>query len=80
MRKIIQSLRQQPEHVRQQIVYIITFACAIILILLWVLSLGKTISSKDTATAIKSDLAPFTVLKDNLVGGYQSVSNSKQNQ
>ncbi len=80
IRKTIHRLRQQPEEVRRQILHIITFACAIILILLWVLSLGRTLGSKDTGESVKKDLQPFTVLKDNLTSGYNSVSAPAENQ
>lgn len=73
MKKIIHRLRQEPEEVRQHIVHIVVFACAIILLLLWAVSLGHTLSSTETKTTMKKDAQPFTVLKDNIVDGYQSV-------
>jgi hypothetical protein len=42
MKKIIHHIRKQPEHVRKNILYILTVAVAIILILLWINSLGGT--------------------------------------
>jgi hypothetical protein len=70
MKKIIHKLRQQPEETRRHILHIITFFLAVIMIMLWVVSLGKNLSSEDTQTKMKQDLQPFSDLKDNLVNGY----------
>lgn len=74
MKKIIHNLRRQPEEVRRHILHITIFAVAVIMILLWIFSLGKSLSSPDTQVKIKEDLKPFSVLKDNLVDGYKSTS------
>ena len=42
------------------------------MVMLWVLSLGKSLTSPETKEKIKQDLQPFSVLKDNLVEGYKS--------
>ena len=68
MKKIIHKLRRQPEDVRRNILHILTAAAAIIVILLWTYSLGKTFTSPETSVKVKQDLQPFTVLKDNLAG------------
>lgn len=44
------------------------------MVLLWTYSLGRSISNPETKVKVKKDLQPFSVLKDNLVGGYKSVS------
>ena len=75
MKKIIHNLRKQPEKKRRHILHIITIAAAIILIILWSYSLGRSLTSSDVKVKIKQDLKPFSVLKDNIVGGYKSVSN-----
>ena len=72
MRKIIHKLRRQPEEVRRYILHILIFAVAIIMIILWVFSLSKNISSPSTQIKIKQDLQPFSVLKDNIVDGYNN--------
>jgi hypothetical protein len=69
MKKIIHHLRRQPEEVRRHVLHILIFIAAIIMITLWVFSLGKSLSNPDTQTKMKQDLQPFSVLKDNLVGG-----------
>ena len=74
MKKIIHKLRQQPEDVRRSISHILTIMFAIILVILWTYSLSKNLSNPDTQIKAKNDLQPFSVLKDNLVGGYKSIS------
>ena len=46
----------------------------IVLISLWVYSLGANLSSPDTEAKITNDLKPFSALKANLIGGYKSIS------
>ena len=75
MKKIIRNLRKQPEETRRHILHISTIMVAIVLIILWSYSLGKSLTSPDTKIKIKQDLKPFSVLKDNIVGGYKSISN-----
>jgi len=74
MKKIIHNLRRQPEEVRRHVLHILIFVVAIIMVILWVFSLGKSLSNPDTKVKIKQDLEPFSVLKDNLVDGYKSTS------
>ena len=74
MRKIIYNLRKQPEHVRRHILHVVTAVAGIILILLWIYSLGTNFASEDTQAKINNDLKPFSTLKANLVDGYQSIS------
>jgi hypothetical protein len=74
MKKIIQNIRKQPEEVRMHILHIMTLAFAVILVLLWVYSLGTNLTNSDTQTKIGQDLEPFSALKDDMVGGYNSIS------
>lgn len=67
MKKIIHHLRKQPEDVRRHVLHIVTFVAGIILILLWVFSLGRDFSSDDTQREIKQDLQPFNLLKDSIM-------------
>jgi uncharacterized membrane protein YvbJ len=67
MKKIIHYLRKQPEEVRRHILHILIFAVAIIMVLLWVFSLGKSFADPDTQVKLKQDLQPFSVLKDSIV-------------
>jgi hypothetical protein len=73
MKKFIHKLRNRPEEERRHLLHIITFILALFMILLWTFSLGKSITSKETKVKIKQDLQPFSVFKDNLVGGYKSI-------
>ncbi|OGI94944.1 hypothetical protein A2917_01940 [Candidatus Nomurabacteria bacterium RIFCSPLOWO2_01_FULL_42_17] len=74
MRKIINNLRDQPEAVRRHILHVLTFVAGIILIILWIYSLGKNLSSPDTQAKINNDLKPLNALKANLIGGYNSLN------
>ncbi|HEV7424445.1 MAG TPA: hypothetical protein VGO21_04620 [Candidatus Paceibacterota bacterium] len=73
MKKIIHHLRRQPEHVRKHIVHVSIIIVAIILLLLWVYSLGTRLTNPDTQAKMKEDLKPLSTFKDNIVGGYQSI-------
>jgi len=74
MRKIIHKLRQKPEEERRHILHILIIIAAIVMIILWTYSLGKSFTSPETKIKVRQDLKPFSVLKDNLVDGYKSVS------
>ena len=77
MKKIIHRLRRQPEEVRRHILHITIFAVAIIMVMLWVFSLGKSLANPDTQVKIKQDLQPFSVLKDNIVDGYKNTTDTQ---
>lgn len=74
IKKVVRHLRRQPEDVRVQISHIATVTVAIIMIILWTYSLGRSLADTETQVKIKQDLQPFSVLKDNMVGGYKSIS------
>ena len=74
----IRKIRRQPEHIKRHILHVLITICAVILAMLWVYSLGTTLGSEDTQTKISNDLKPFSSLKDNLVGGYNSISEPQQ--
>ncbi|OGI76200.1 hypothetical protein A3C67_03220 [Candidatus Nomurabacteria bacterium RIFCSPHIGHO2_02_FULL_42_19] len=73
MRKIIHRLRRQPEHIRTYVLHALTIVAGVILFSLWVYSLGTDLTAKDTQAELKNDLQPFSALKDNLIGGYNSI-------
>lgn len=77
MRKLIHKLRNRSEEERRHILHIVTFVLGLFMILLWTFSLGKNITNKETKVKIKQDLQPFSVLKDNLVGGYKSIGETE---
>lgn len=74
MRKLFHHVRRQPEEVRRHILHITTIAFAIILFLLWVLSLGRTLTSKSERAETEEKASPLSALKANFVGGYQSIT------
>jgi len=74
MKEIIHNIRKQPEKVRMHILHISTMVFAVILILLWVYSLGTNLTNSNTQAGINQDLKPFSALKDNIVGGYNSLA------
>jgi len=72
MRKIIHHLKRQPEETRRHVLHIVVFIAGIILLLLWIYSLRVSLSDSDTQIKARQDLAPFSGLKDDIVGGYQN--------
>ncbi len=74
MKKIIHHLRKQPEHIKRSILHIATIACGAILVLLWIYSLGTNLTSPKIQTKVNQDLAPLSALKDNMIGGYNSIT------
>ena len=77
MRKFIHHIRKQPEEVKRHILHITMVVLALILLVLWVYSLGKNFNNPDTQAQIKNDLKPLSALKSNLVGGYQSITETQ---
>jgi len=77
MKKLIHHLRRQPEEVRRHVLHIIIFVAAIIMIILWIFSLGKSLTNPDTKLKMKQDLKPFSVLKDGIIDGYKSTGDSE---
>ena len=82
MKKIshhIKRIREKPEEERRHILHLLIMVLGVIVILLWIYSLGKSVSNPDTKIKIKKDLQPFSVLKDNIVDGYKGVSTQNSN-
>jgi Na+/melibiose symporter-like transporter len=76
MKEFIQNLRNQPEQKRRHILHVATIVAAIILVLLWIISLKSNLTNPDTQAKINNDLKPFSALKANIIGGYQSMTGS----
>lgn len=74
MRKIIHHLRSKPEHVRRHILHVLTIVAGFLLVSVWVYTLSVQFNDPDTQAKLANDVKPFSALKDNLVGGYQSFS------
>ena len=74
MKKIIYNMRQQPEEVRRHILHMTTAVFAVILFLLWVVSLGRNFGAEEKRAEIKDSIEPFSALKANLIDGYYSLT------
>lgn len=74
MKKVIHHLRRQPEHIKRIVLHILIVAFAFILILLWIYSLGVNVTRTETQTKINQDLKPFSILKSNVLNGYNNIS------
>jgi hypothetical protein len=77
MRKIINNLREQPEEVRHHVVHLTVAVAGVILVVLWLFSLGGTIkNAQNDNVELSEGLKPFSVLSENLADGYQSLGAS----
>ena len=74
MKNIIHNIRKQPEETRRHILHLSTIVFAIVLMFLWVYSLGSSLTNQDTQAGISQDLKPFSALKDNMVNGYSDMT------
>jgi len=79
MKNFIHNIRKQPEEIRTSILHILITCFAVILVLLWVYSLGTNLTNSDTQAKIGQDLKPFSALKDNMVNGYNDISHPDTN-
>ncbi len=66
MKKVIRHLRKQSEETRRHILHLLTVIFAILLLTLWVYSLGTNLSDENTEAKIEQSIKPFSALKDNL--------------
>jgi hypothetical protein len=78
MKKFIYNLRSQPEEVRRHVLHISTIVIGIILVFVWMFSLGTSLTDSDTKAKVSNDLKPFSALKANIVDGYKSISGSSE--
>ena len=79
MKRIIHHIRGRREETRRHILHFLTLVFALVLFSFWVFSLGgnSTKSSLNTDKEKADELAPFSVLKANIVDGYKGVSNQE---
>ncbi|OGI60566.1 hypothetical protein A2641_03470 [Candidatus Nomurabacteria bacterium RIFCSPHIGHO2_01_FULL_37_25] len=75
MKKIIHHVRRQPEEIRRHILHFLTAVAGIVLVMLWFYSLGRNLNNPDTQVKVNNELKPFSVLKGNIIDGYQSITN-----
>ena len=66
MRKIIHHISRQPESVKRHILHVLVLVAGVILFSIWVYSLGGNLSNVAIDDNLKEDLAPLSVLKNNL--------------
>lgn len=79
MKKIIHRLNRRSEEDRRHVLHIVVFVLTIGLIVLWVFSLSKNLSSPETKARMKEDLTPFSILKDNIINDMPDNSVDSQN-
>ena len=79
MQKLIHHIRRQPEEIKRHILHAFTLVAGIILILLWIYSLGVNLTSESTQTKMKKDLQPFSGLKANVIDNYNNMTGSDSN-
>lgn len=77
MKKFINHIRSKPERTKRNILHVLTAFFAVVLLLLWIYSLGTSLSNPDTQKRVSNDLKPFATLKDSMVDGYKSISESQ---
>lgn len=77
MKKIIHHIRRQPDHIKRHILHIVTGVFAVVLVLLWIYSLGTNFTDTSTQAKMDQDLKPFSALKANLIDGYNSLGESQ---
>jgi hypothetical protein len=73
MRKIIHNLKQQPEYIKHHVAGFVTIIFGFILVVLWVWGLGGG-EPEVVKEESKDSLKPISVLKANLVDGYERIS------
>ncbi len=78
MRKIIRHLRSKSEETRIRIVHLFVIVSGVVLVSLWLVSIGGVITSPENTAQVQlsDELKPLNALKDNFVDGYKSISTS----
>lgn len=79
MKKIIHHIRKQPEHIKRHILHVVILVCAVILFMLWIYSLGTTLTNADMQAKTMQDLKPFSMLKDNIREQYNNIKDPESN-
>lgn len=74
IRKIVRHLRNKPEEERRHILNLFMFFVIVFMFILWIFSLGQTLGNPESKVKIKKDLQPFSVLKSNLIDGFNSTT------
>ena len=74
VKKVVRHLRNKPEKERRHILNLSMFVVVGFMFVLWVVSLGVSFNEPEEKKVIKESLKPFSVLKSNLLDGYNSIS------
>jgi len=74
MHPIIKNLQQKPVHVRENVALSVAFIAALFLFIAWATLLPYRLHKTTSDTAVKEQVKPFTLLKDNIVEVYANVS------
>ncbi|MBP9715361.1 MAG: hypothetical protein KBD52_02635 [Candidatus Pacebacteria bacterium] len=74
IRKVVRHLRSKSEEERRHILNLFMFFIIVFMFVLWIFSLGQTLSDPEAKVKIKKDLQPFSILKSNLVDGFNSTT------
>ena len=74
MRQIINNLRARPEHHRRHMLHVSTVVVAVVMVVLWFVSLGHSLTDSDVKKQVSEEAKPLSALRANLVDGYNSIS------
>lgn len=66
MRKIIHKIRNQPEEVKRHILHVSVIIAGVLLLAIWVNTLGGSFNSTVANEELKKNVEPLSVLKSNL--------------
>lgn len=66
MKNFIYNIRRQPEEIKRQILHVLVAVAGVILLSVWVYSLGGNLSDTVSEENIKKNVEPLSVLKNNL--------------
>ena len=66
MKKIIHHLRRQPEHIRRHLLHVVIILAGIILLSLWVYSLGTNFSSAAAEVKANQSSNVFSAFKNKI--------------
>ena len=62
----IHKMRQKSEETRTHILHVATFCGAVVLILIWIVTLKNGFDPKETKEKLVEDLKPFSQFRDNV--------------
>lgn len=66
MKNFIYNIRRQPEEIKRHILHVLVAVAGVLLLSVWVYSLGGSLSDTVSEENIKKNVEPLSVLKNNL--------------